>query len=59
MVFRFGSELGLIGLEACLEPLHVETFFLKLYIYIEENGSSYDSTPFAKHIDCVSLFFFD
>ena len=32
MVFRFGSELGLIGLEACLEPLHVETFFLKLYI---------------------------
>lgn len=26
-------------------------------ISLEENGSSYDSTPFAKHIDCVSLFF--
>ena len=33
VVFRFGSELGLIGLEACLEPVHVETFFFKV-IYI-------------------------
>lgn len=57
VVFRFGSELGLIGLETCLELLNL--FMLRRFfkVYLEENGSSYDSTPFAKHIDCVSLFF--
>ncbi len=51
VVFRFASELGLIGLQACLELFMIcwDGDFSWC-----ENGSSYDSTPFAKHI--VSLF---